>query len=42
MGFFEDVLEGTAAAPWVWWLLALIVLLALLLGGLKLLGLFPE
>ena len=42
MGFFQEVLDGTAAAPWVWWLVALVVLLGLLLGGLKLLGLLPE
>lgn len=42
MGFFQDVLEGTASAPWLWWALALIGLLALILLGMKLLGAFPD
>jgi hypothetical protein len=37
-----DTFNGTQAAPWIWWGLALVVMIALLLGGLKLLGLFPE
>jgi len=42
VGFFQDVLEGTAAAPWLWWAVALVAILALLLLGMKLLGLFPD
>lgn len=37
-----DVVHGTAGAPWVWWAVSLVVILALLLGAMKLLGLFPE
>lgn len=42
MGWSDAVLEGTQAAPWLWWAAALVVLIALLLVGLRLLGLFPE
>ncbi|HET6405970.1 MAG TPA: hypothetical protein VFH78_15105 [Candidatus Thermoplasmatota archaeon] len=42
MAWFQEVLQGTASAPWLWWAVTLVVLLLLLLGGLKLLGLFPE
>lgn len=37
-----DLFSGTQAAPWLWWGLALVVLLILLLLGLKMLGLLPE
>lgn len=37
-----DVLHGTVGAPWLWWAVALLVILLLLLGAMKLLGLFPE
>lgn len=39
---WQDVLEGTQSAPWLWWLAALVVMLALLLLGMKMLGLWPE
>lgn len=39
---WSDVLEGTQGAPWLWWAAALVVLLALLILGMRLLGLFPE
>lgn len=39
---WSDVLDGTQAAPWIWWAVALVVLLALLLAGMKALGLFPD
>lgn len=39
---FQDVLEGTAGAPWLWWAVALVLLVGLLVLGLKLLGLFPD
>lgn len=42
VGLAEDVLTGTAGAPWVWWVAALVVLVGLLVLGLKLLGLFPD
>lgn len=38
----DVVLEGARAAPWLWWGLALVVLIVLLLLGMRLLGLFPE
>ena len=37
-----DVVHGTAGAPWLWWAVALVVLVLVLLGGMKLLGLWPE
>lgn len=37
-----DVVHGTAGAPWVWWAVSLVVILLILLGALKLLGLFPD
>lgn len=37
-----DYLGGAANAPWVWWAVALLVLLGILLGAMKLLGLFPD
>ena len=39
---WQDVLDGTGGAPWVWWLAALVVMVALLLLGMKLMGLFPK
>jgi uncharacterized membrane protein len=42
VGYFDDVLAGTATAPWLWWVVALVVLVGLLLLGLKMLGLLPE
>lgn len=42
VGFAQDILEGTANAPWIWWAAALVLILALLLLGMKLLGLFPD
>lgn len=39
---WSDYVGGVADAPWLWWAVALIVLVALLLGAMKLLGLFPE
>lgn len=39
---WTDYLGGAQAAPWLWWAFALVVLLALLVGMLKLMGLFPE
>lgn len=42
VGYLDDVLSGTANAPWLWWVVALVVILGLLLLGMKLLGLFPE
>jgi len=37
-----DNFTGAAGAPWLWWAAALVVLLALLLLGMKALGLFPR
>jgi hypothetical protein len=37
-----DQFAGSQAAPWVWWAAALVVLVALLLLGMKALGLFPR
>lgn len=42
VGFWDDVLHGTAGAPWVWWLVALVVLVVLLAGAMKLFGLWPD
>lgn len=42
VGFFDDVLAGTANAPWLWWALALVVIVILLLVGMRLLGILPE
>lgn len=42
VGYVDDVLAGTADAPWLWWAAALVVILGLLVLGMKLLGLFPE
>lgn len=42
LALWGDVLEGTQGAPWLWWLVALVVLMAFLLLGLRLLGLFPK
>lgn len=42
LGFFQDVLEGTANAPWLWWGVALVVIVVLILLGMRLLGLFPD
>lgn len=39
---WNDLFLGTEGAPWLWWLLALVVLLAGLLAGMRMLGLFPE
>ncbi|HEX2021442.1 MAG TPA: hypothetical protein VHH36_01920 [Candidatus Thermoplasmatota archaeon] len=39
---WSDVLDGTQGAPWLWWLVALVVIVAVLLLGMKLFGLFPE
>jgi hypothetical protein len=39
---WNDVLQGTAGAPWLWWAVALVVMVALLLVAMKALGLFPE
>ena len=39
---WQDVIENTQSAPWAWWVAALIVMLALLLLGMKMLGLWPE
>jgi hypothetical protein len=39
---WADYVGGVADAPAVWWALALIVLVALLLVALKLLGLLPD
>lgn len=39
---WSDYVGGVAGAPGLWWAAALVVLVVLLLGGLKLLGLFPE
>lgn len=39
---FRDVVEGTAGAPWLWWVVALVVILVLLLGAMKMMGLFPD
>lgn len=39
---WTDIFTGTQAAPWLWWAIALVLILLLLLGGMKLLGLFPE
>jgi hypothetical protein len=37
-----DNFTGASGAPWLWWAAALVVLLALLLLGMKALGLFPR
>jgi hypothetical protein len=37
-----DQFTGAGAAPWLWWAAALVVLLALLLLGMKALGLLPR
>ena len=37
-----DVVHGTSGAPWIWWAVALVVLLLVLLGLMKLVGLWPE
>jgi hypothetical protein len=37
-----DVVHGTAGAPWLWWAASLVVIVLILLGALKLMGLFPE
>ena len=42
VGYFEDVLSGTATAPWLWWAAALVVIVVLLVLGMRLLGLFPD
>ena len=42
VGFFQDVLTGTANAPWLWWAVALVVIVVLLVLGLRLLGVFPD
>lgn len=42
MGYVDEVLSGTGGAPWVWWAVSLVVILALILLGMKLLGLFPK
>lgn len=42
MGYVEDVLAGTANAPWLWWAAALILILLLLILGMRLLGLMPD
>lgn len=39
---WTDIFTGTQAAPWLWWAMALVLIILLLLGGMKLLGLFPE
>lgn len=39
---WTDLFQGTEAAPWVWWAVALVLLLGGLLLGLRMLGLFPE
>lgn len=39
---WADYLGGAVNAPWLWWAVALVVLLGLLLGALKLMGLFPD
>lgn len=40
--WWSNVMEGTAGAPWVWWAASLVVIVLLLLGALKLMGLFPD
>lgn len=42
VGYLDDVLAGTGGAPWLWWAVALVVIVGLLVLGLKLLGLFPD
>lgn len=42
MSWWSDVLGGTSGAPWVWWAVALVVLLGLLFGLLKVMGLWPD
>lgn len=37
-----DLFVGTEAAPWLWWAVALVVLLSGLLLGMRALGFFPE
>jgi hypothetical protein len=39
---WSDVLDGTQGAPWLWWVAALLVLVALLLSAMKVMGLFPK
>jgi hypothetical protein len=39
---WSDVVQGTASAPWLWWAVALVAIVALLLLAMKVLGLFPE
>ena len=39
---WSDLFTGTEAAPWIWWALALVVLVVGLLLGMRMLGLFPE
>jgi len=42
VAFLQDVLEGTANAPWLWWAATLVVIVLLLILGLRLLGLLPD
>jgi heme exporter protein D len=39
---WSDLFQGTEAAPWLWWAVALVLLLGGLVLGMRLLGLFPE
>ena len=39
---WQDLFTGTEGAPWLWWGLALVVLVLALLLGMRMLGLFPE
>ena len=39
---WSDLFQGTEAAPFVWWAVALVVLLGGLLLGMRMLGLFPD
>lgn len=42
VGWADTILENTGGAPWLWWAVTLVVLVALLVLGLKFLGLFPR
>ena len=39
---WSDLFAGTEGAPWLWWALALVLLLGGLLAGMRMLGLLPE
>ncbi|HUR69252.1 MAG TPA: hypothetical protein VM370_08395 [Candidatus Thermoplasmatota archaeon] len=42
VGWVDAILGGTGGAPWLWWLVALVVIIGLLLLGMRMLGLLPK